>query len=134
MRVWIDVQDMFDPVLPDDGEEEEEPRDQRHRCLDPEAPSQPRVQDRPSSIRIYGVPIQLSLIAKTGSQALLMMLVECDVVTLIEQRHSERSQRVTVMDDERTGLKAGYAQRWSCFGAEAQRPHCRPQTERHRRL
>jgi len=38
-----------------------------------------------------------------------MMPVECDVVTLIEQRHSERSQRVTVMDDERTGLKAGYA-------------------------
>lgn len=43
--------------------------------------------------------LALSLAISFGSQALLMMPVECDVVTLSEQRHSERSQWVTVMDD-----------------------------------
>jgi len=41
--------------------------------------------------------LRLSLIALFGSQALLVIPVECDVVTLIEQRCSECSQRGTVM-------------------------------------
>jgi hypothetical protein len=52
-----------------------------------------------------------------------MMPVECDVVTLSEQRHSERSQGVTVMDDGWTMRGQDSRQEMRSGGRAARQTH-----------